>query len=246
MKAMIFAAGIGSRLKPYTIHKPKALVEVGGKPILEWIIQKLINTGINQIIINIHHFGEQIIEYLNEKKHFGINIEISDERTLLQDTGGGLKKAAWYLEGDDPFLLHNVDILSVINLEELIHFHKKTNPLATLAIKKRPGSRFLLVNKKNQLCGWENIKTGEKIISRPCDDLVRTAFSGIHVVSPAIFPLIKEEGIFSITELYLRLAADQRLLGFDHSQDYWNDLGTPETLFQAESAIKTIGPEKFL
>ena len=246
MKAMIFAAGIGSRLKPYTLHTPKALVEVGGKPLLQWIIEKIINAGISQIVINIHHFGEQIIDFLTQNKNFGIEITISDERDLLLDTGGGLKKAGWYLQGEESFLLHNVDIFSTIDLRSLINFHQEKQPLATLAVKERPGSRYLLINNQNQLCGWENIKTDEKIIARPDKKFIQTAFSGIHVVSPEIFDLIQEEGVFSITQLYLRLARQNVLLGYDHSQDYWNDLGKPETLLKAEEAIKSFGPEKFL
>lgn len=245
MKAMIFAAGIGSRLKPYTLQKPKALVEVGGRPLLEWIIEKIINAGIEDIIINIHHFGEQIVEFLQEKKNFGITIEISDERELLLDTGGGLKKAQWFLNQEEPFLLHNVDILSTINLQRLIAFHQQHRPLATLAVKERPGSRFLLVNEHGQLCGWENLKTGERVLARPAEKLNQTAFSGIHVVEPQIFDLIAEDGVFSITNLYLRLAAEHDLLAYGHSDDYWNDLGKPETLLQAEEALKITGPEKF-
>lgn len=243
---MIFAAGIGSRLKPYTLHQPKALVEVGGKPLLQWTIEKLKNAGIDSITINIHHFGGQIIDFLEENKNFGVEINISDERDLLLDTGGGLKKAGHFLAGEEPFLLHNVDILSTIDLQQLLHFHQENKPLATLAVKERTGSRFLLVNSKNELCGWENINTGETIMARKGGSFRRTAFSGIHIVSPEIFNLIEEEGVFSITQLYLRLAGENILLGYDHSSDYWNDLGKPKNLLKAEEAIKTIGPEKFL
>ncbi len=243
---MIFAAGIGSRLKPLTLHKPKALVEVGGKPLLEWVITKIINAGISEIIINVHHFADQIIDYLEAKKNFGINIAISDERNLLLDTGGGLKKASWFLQGDQPFLLYNVDILTTLNIAEIIKFHHNYDPLATLAVKKRPGSRYLLVNDSKELCGWQNIKTGEKIIAKPAANLNQIAFSGIHVVSPNIFEIIEETGVFSITPLYLRLAADHSLIGFYHQNDYWNDLGKPENLLLAEEAIKDIGAKNFI
>jgi len=246
MKAMIFAAGIGSRLRPYTMHKPKALVEVGGKPLLEWVITKIINAGVNEIIINVHHFADQITNYLAVKQNFGIHIEVSDERNQLLDTGGGLKKAKWFLQGDKPFLLYNVDILTTLNITELLKFHQTHGALATLAVKKRPGSRYLLMNNNQELCGWENIKTGEKIIAKPDPNLQQTAFSGVHVVSPSIFEIIEETGVFSITPLYLRLAANHKLKGFNHQNDYWNDLGKPENLLKAEEALKDIGSKKFI
>ena len=158
---MIFAAGTGSRLKPYTDHIPKALIPIDGKPMLEHIILKLKAAGFTEIIINVHHLGEQIIEFLTGKDNFGITIHISDERDYLLDTGGGIKHAAQFLQGDEPFLVHNVDIISNVDLKALYQHHLDTNPLATLLVSKRDTSRYLLFNKENKLSGWRNKETGE-------------------------------------------------------------------------------------
>src|SRR5690606_32019928 len=154
MKAMIFAAGMGTRLKPLTDTIPKALVPVGGKPLLQHIIEKLKRFGFNEIIINIHHFGQQIIDFVQENNSFDIRIEFSDEREQLLDTGGGIKKAAWFFDDNKPFLVHNVDILSNIDLQELYHFHLKNNTIATLLCSIRQTSRYLLFDTDNHLRGW--------------------------------------------------------------------------------------------
>ena len=161
MKAMIFAAGMGTRLKPLTDTMPKALVPINGKPMLEHIILKLKNSGFTQIVINIHHLGQQIIDFLAENNNFGIDIIISDERDYLMDTGGGIKKAKSFFTGKEPFLIHNVDIISNVDLKKLYEKHLETNPLATLLVSKRETSRYLLFNKENKLCGWRNLETGE-------------------------------------------------------------------------------------
>jgi len=177
MKAMIFAAGKGTRLKPLTDNIPKALVKVNNIPLLEHVILKLKKSGVTEIILNVHYLANQIIDFLKEKNNFDIRIEISDETDLLLDTGGGLKKASWFFDDNKPFIVHNVDIISEINIEELFNYHIANNALATLAMSKRNSSRYFLMNTENQLCGWENIQTKVKIISKSSNKLTQLAFS---------------------------------------------------------------------
>jgi NDP-sugar pyrophosphorylase family protein len=227
VKAMIFAAGLGTRLKPLTDTKPKALVEINGIPLLEITIKKLVSFGYFDIVINVHHFAEQIIEFIKVKNNFGIKISISDESNLLLDTGGGLKKAAPLLFGAEPILVHNVDIISDINLKELYEIHKKNDSLTTLAVMERDSSRQFLVNNKNELCGWRNNSTGEIKISKTDEiNLHPVAFCGIHVISPQIFKLITEEGVFSVVDLYLRLAKTNKILTSKINSVKWMDVGT--------------------
>ena len=234
MKAMIFAAGLGTRLQPFTNNKPKALVEVNGHTLLETAIKKIIHAGINEIIINVHHFAQQIIDFVNVNDNFGIDIHFSDETQQLLDTGGGLKKAAWFLKGGEPFLVYNVDILSDIDVRHLINYHKENKVLVTLAVRDRKTSRYLLFDKDFILCGWQNVKTGEKKIARDKPGLIPFAFSGIHIIEPAIFNLMPEPGRFSIIDVYLKLAKEYRILGYDHSLTQWLDLGRIENLKEAE------------
>ena len=239
MKAMIFAAGLGTRLKHLTGLKPKALVEVNGKPLLEHAINKLRHYGYSDIIINVHHFAEQIKDYLKHKNNFGVNIEISDESNQLLDTGGGLKKASWFFNDNKPFLVHNVDVLSDIDLTILYQSHIKNNPVATLAVRQRKTSRYFLFDDKLSLCGWKNIDTGELKISKDkVDELIPLAFSGIQVLNPEIFKLINETGKFSLTDLYLRLATYNHITGLPHNRGYWFDLGKPENITEAEILLK--------
>lgn len=237
MKALIFAAGLGTRLYPITRDIPKALAKVGGKPLLEITINRLKKIGIEDVIINVHHFAGQIVDFLHSKNNFGINVSISDESDLLLDTGGGLLKTAWFFSSPEPFIVHNVDVLSDIDLQELIRFHQNNSALATLAVRKRNTSRYLMFDEKNALCGWRNNKTGDTKIIHPKENLKEMAFSGIHVIDPAIFSLIKESGTFSIIDLYLRLAKNNRISGFDHSHTYWFDLGKPENILEAEKRV---------
>ncbi|MDR1699547.1 MAG: NTP transferase domain-containing protein, partial [Prevotellaceae bacterium] len=185
MKAMIFAAGLGTRLKPLTDNKPKALVEIAGKPLLEHVINKLTAAGFNEIIINVHHFADQIIDFVKQKNNFGVRLEISDERQMLLDTGGGVQKAAWFFDDGKPFLLHNVDILSDINLQTLYANHLETGAEATLAVNSRVTSRYLFFDRTMRMRGWTNETTGE--IKPPGTEIDKTweklAFSGIHVIS---------------------------------------------------------------
>lgn len=247
MKAMIFAAGLGTRLQPLTNDRPKALVRVGEWTMLEIAIRKLKNAGVDQIVINLHHFGQMIKEFLYEKDFFGADIRFSDESGLLLDTGGGLKHAAPLLMGNEPFFVYNVDILTNLDIGSLWDAHMKDRPLATLAIKTRPGSRFFLFDEDNRLSGWKNFETGEQKISIPKSErYVPAAFSGIHVIEPEIFALITESGVFSIVDTYLRLAASQAIKGFNHDKDLWFDLGKPEKVKAGSDAIEKYGLNCFI
>ncbi len=246
---MILAAGVGTRLRPLTDHTPKALIEVNGIPLLELVIQRLKLYGFHDIIINVHHFAGRIIEFLQQKRNFGIDIRISDETAQLLDTGGGLKQAAWFFDDGQPFLAHNVDILSDLDLGELCLAHLQTGALATLAVSNRASSRYFLFNHEHLLCGWQNIKTGEVKITRPtpASDIIPLAFSGIHVIQPAIFDLMPEQEVFSITNTYIQLAASHPIIAFNHDQSFWMDLGRPDQLQKAGEMLSHLNktPEGF-
>lgn len=241
MKAMIFAAGTGSRLKPLTDTMPKALIPINGKPMLEHIILKLKNAGFDQIVINIHHFGQQILDFLAANNNFGLHIDISDEQNYLLDTGGGVKNAISFLAGDEPFLIHNVDILSNVDLKLLYDTHKETNPLATLLVSERKTSRYLLFNNENKLCGWRNHETGEVKSFFPHfdpDQYNEYAFGGIHVLSPKILEFMEEwTGKFSIINFYLSICAKTDIRAYLTENLQLLDIGKPETLAQAEEWI---------
>jgi NDP-sugar pyrophosphorylase family protein len=234
MKAMIFAAGLGTRLYPITLNKPKALVEVAGKTLLQMAIEKVSNAGYNELIINIHHFGDQIIDFLKMNNDFGLSIKISDERGQLLDTGGGLVKAAPWLEGDEPFLVYNVDVLSDIDLQQFWDYHMERGGLATLAVRDRETARYLAFDESMQLSGWKNIKTGDEILSRNMQNCSLLAFSGIQLIEPSIFKLISETGSFPLMSLYLRLAAEHRIMGYFDKSNLWMDLGKPDQIREAE------------
>ena len=225
MKAMILAAGLGTRLKPFTDSHPKALFVVEGKTLLENAITHLKSAGINEIIINVHHFENQIIEYLQLHHGFGLEIAISDERGELLETGGGLKKAGWFFKGCDCALIRNVDILSDIDLCIMKDFHLRSHSIATLAVRNRETSRYFQFDDQMNLCGWENIISGEKRISRIASSTRAFAFSGIQILDPAIFPLIVEDGKFSLTDLFLRLAQTQKITGYLEDGIVWRDVG---------------------
>jgi NDP-sugar pyrophosphorylase family protein len=242
MKAMILAAGKGTRLQPLTNTRPKALVEIDGTPLLKIIIQNVIKAGFKEIVINVHHFAEQIYQFLDENENFGVNIQVSDERDLLLDTGGGLLKAKPILLDGDPILVHNVDIITSLNLNDLYAFHSRCNALATMAVKERNTSRSLLINPEGDLSGWKNNVTGEiKHARGNLDELRPIAFSAVHVLSPQIFEHITETGVFSIMDVYLRLAKSHRIATFNHDGDYWLDLGRIENIKEAASFLKEIG-----
>ena len=242
MKAMVFAAGLGTRLRPLTNDKPKALVELGGMPLLEIAIRRLKHFGCKEIIVNVHHFAGLIIDFLEEKKHFGIQIEISDERDLLLDTGGGLKKAAWFFDDGNPFLVCNADILTNLDLKSFYENHLKQDALATLAIRNRDTSRYLLFDENTfELNGWKNIKTGEvKWCRVQREGIVNRAFSGIHVIDPKLFSLMPDESVFSIIDVYLSSAREHRIVGFPHDDTIWLDVGKPEALEKGKGIIGRI------
>jgi NDP-sugar pyrophosphorylase family protein len=243
VKAMILAAGLGTRLRPLTNDRPKALVEVGGRTMLEITLSRLRAFGIREVIINVHYFADMIVEYLKTNDNFGMHIEISREDVLL-DTGGGLKKAADLFLKDQrdrqtPFVLHNVDVISTIDLSRIAKFHGENQALATLAVQDRETSRYLLFNEQHHLCGRRTRRDQEDELvgsSKPPEAL---AFSGIHIISPRLFELMLENGIFSIVTAYLRLAAQgEKILAFRADDYYWRDLGRPDDVVQAAQDLK--------
>jgi NDP-sugar pyrophosphorylase family protein len=243
MKAMILAAGLGTRLRPLTDNRPKALVEIGGHTLLEITLSRLRAFGIGEVIINVHHFADMILEYLKTNDNFGMRIETSREEVLL-DTGGGLKKAAYFFRGgssssDAPFILHNVDVISTIDLQRMVQFHLENQALATLAVQDRETSRYLLFDESFQLCGRQ-IRGDEKAkLVRSSRQVQPLAFSGIHVISPRLFSMMTEDGAFSIITSYLRLAAQgERILGFRADEYYWRDLGSLENVTQAAEDLR--------
>jgi len=241
MKALIFAAGLGTRLQPLTDNKPKALVEISGKPLLYYAIHKLKQAGFTSIIINVHHFAQLIIDYLNDNDNFGLDIEISDESDLLLNTGGGLKKAEWFLKGKDPFIIYNVDIVTDINLLELLDFHKSSGAIITLAVLQRETARYFLCDENNTVCGWRNTKENCEKIVREYNHLKQLAFSGIQIVNPTIFTLITKEGHFPIVEEYLEIAKTNIIKAFDHTGSLWCDTGKLSEIKKAEAIVKTLG-----
>jgi mannose-1-phosphate guanylyltransferase len=243
MRAMILAAGLGTRLRPLTDDRPKALVEVAGRSLLEITISRLGALGIRDVIINVHHFADMVVDYLKVRDNFGLRLEISREEVLL-DTGGGLKKAAWFFledcpAADEPFILHNVDVLSTIDLRCMVQFHKEKQALATLAVQNRESSRVLLFDDQQRLCGRRAGRNHEPEIVRPSRQLRSRAFCGVHVISSRFLQMMREEGAFSIVDAYLQLAArGEDMLGFAADEYYWRDLGKAEDLRLAGEDLK--------
>jgi mannose-1-phosphate guanylyltransferase len=248
MKAMILAAGLGTRLRPLTDDRPKALVTVAGRTLLEIALARLRGFGVREVVVNVHHFAEMVVEYLRANENFGMRIEVSREDVLL-DTGGGLKKAGWFFLEDgataqEPFLLHNVDVISTVDLGRMVRFHEEQNALVTLAVQERKTSRSLLFDEQDKLCGRSVGKGGNSEWAWPCDNAEGLAFSGIHVLSPRIFEELTEEGPFSIIDAYMRLVAQgEKIAGFRADEAYWRDMGRPESLVEAE---RDLADGKFL
>lgn len=234
MKAMILAAGLGTRLKPWTEHHPKALALVNGKSLLQRNIEYLQQYGFRDVIVNVHHFADQIIESVEANKGWGSTVTISDETAIVLETGGGLKKAAWYFNEEEDFVVMNVDILTDLNLQSMLQKHKEAGPLATLAVTNRLTSRYFLFNTNNELCGWRNIKTGEEKIKRTDVGLIQKAFSGIHIINSRIFEHMTQEGKFSIVDVYLALCTNHTIRCFDHTGSLFMDVGKPESIELAE------------
>jgi NDP-sugar pyrophosphorylase family protein len=270
MKAMILAAGLGTRLRPLTNDRPKALVEIHGKTLLQITVERLAKFGVREIIVNVHHFADQVVAYLRSHNAFGLRIEVSREDELLLDTGGGLKKAGWFFledpkQLDEPFLLHNVDVVSNIDFSQMLKLHKQNAALVTLAVQARQSSRQLLFNDQLQLVG-RRINAADEVVLPPSEGRKKAghserseesafssdspsatshsplplAFSGIHILSPRILPLLTESApVFSIIDSYLRLAAQgHKILAFRHDQSYWRDLGRPSDLAQAATDFR--------
>ena len=241
MKAMIFAAGLGTRLKPLTDHMPKALVPVAGKPMLEHVINKLKSSGVNEIVINVHHFANQIIDFVKVNDNFGITIHISDESEQLLDTGGGIKKASPFFT--EPFIVHNADILSNIDLKELYEYHLTSNNDATLLVSPRKTVRYLLFDNADRLCGWVNKDTLQTkpagVVYQP--ELQKEyAFGGIHVISPSLFQHMQDSwsGKFSIMDFYLETCRKAQLGGYIKEDLQLIDIGKTDTLVKAEEFIR--------
>jgi NDP-sugar pyrophosphorylase family protein len=235
MKAMIFAAGLGTRLGHVTKKIPKALVEVNGMPMIERTILKLKSHGVNDIIINLHHFPDQVKSFLESKTNFGLNISYSDESEQLLETGGGLMKASWFFDDGEPFFVHNADVLSDIDLSEMWSYHQKHQPLATLFVQERKSSRYFMFDNYLLLKGWTNVNTGEIIqVDDSAYPLNQLAFNGIHIINPKIFRLIDKQGAFSITGSYLELAGKNQVRGFRADHAKYIDIGKPSSLIEAE------------
>jgi len=239
MKAMILAAGVGSRLRPLTDTCPKALIDLNGVPMLEIVLRRLINVGCTEVVINVFHLAEMIVDFLRARNDFGIRIEISRETELL-DTGGGLQKMAGFFDDGRPFIVHNVDVLSNLDLSKMYRFHVENASLATLAVQDRITSRYFLFDEKGVLRGWESVKENRvEWAGTPLADFQRLAFNGIHVISPEIFSKMREGGAFSIIQTYLHLAGEgEKILAFRMDDYYWRDLGRLEKFEEARREMK--------
>ncbi len=233
-KGMIFAAGLGTRFKPWTDSHPKALALVNGKSLLQRNIEWLQQYNITDVVVNVHHFAGQITDTVEKNKGWGSNVIISDESNEVLETGGGLMKARHLLYGNEPFVTINVDILTNLDLNKLLIFHQHHQPLISFGVTNRQTSRYFLFDENDRLCGWRNTKTGEEIISVNKLNLIQKAYSCVVVFQPEIFDLVKQKGKFSLVETYLDLAKDYRIMGYDHSGDKLVDVGRPESIAVAE------------
>jgi N-acetyl-alpha-D-muramate 1-phosphate uridylyltransferase len=244
MKAMIFAAGLGTRFKPWTDYHPKALAIVNGKSLLQRNVEYLQQYGITDVVVNVHHFPDQIIEAVEKNKGWGSNIIISDERNEVLETGGGLLKAKHLLEGEEPFVTINVDILTDLNLNDLLAFHQQHKPLISFAVTNRKTARNFLFDDEDKLCGWRNVTTGEEkgpVLSYTEEEkktLIEKAYSCVVVFEQRFFSLIRQSGKFSLTEPYLDLAAEYTTLGYDHGGEKLVDVGKPESVAIAEASFQ--------
>lgn len=234
LKAIIFAAGLGTRFKPWTDVHPKALAPVNGKSLLQRNVEYFQRYGITEVAVNVHHFADQIEAAVASANGWGSKITISDERNEVLETGGGLMKARPFLDGDGPFMSINADVLTDLNLNRLQQFHREQHALISFAVTDRKTSRYFLFDEDNRLCGWENTKTGERRISINKPNLVQKAYSCVVAYEPAVFDLIRQRGKFSLVDVYLDLAADHRIMALDHSGDRFVDVGKPESVREAE------------
>lgn len=238
MQAMILAAGLGTRLKPITDELPKALVEINGKTLLEIAIRNLIENDFRRIVINVHHFADKVIDFIN-KNTFAADIFISDESDLLLDTGGGIKHAQKYFD-DSPILVHNVDIISDLNLKEFYQYHIIDDSIASLVVSNRKSNRYLLFNDENILCGWQDVKKEEKIVVRDDVKLNQLAFSGIHILNLHLIESFPREQVFSVIKAYLKIAATEDIHAYVSNNLKWIDVGKVDSLEKAEQLVKVI------
>ncbi len=244
MKALLLAAGLGTRLQPFTLEHPKALAPVNGKSLLQRNVEFLQTQGIREVLVNVHHFAAQIIDAIESNKGWGSNISISDETDAVLETGGGLLKASWYFENEEDFVVMNVDMLTDMPLHKMIMQHRLNNPIATLAVTERNSSRYLLFDNRNHLSGWRNVTTGEEkgpVINYSTDEklsLHQMAFSGIHVINSAIFNKIEQRGKFSLIDVYMSLCGQNIIECFDHSTSLLLDVGKPESILKAEMMFR--------
>ena len=238
MKAMIFSAGLGTRFRPWTERHPKALAMVNGKSLLQRNVEYLQSQGITDLVVNVHHFPEQIEEAIQRSGGWGSRIEISDEREELLDTGGGLLKARKYFTPGERFVTCNVDILTNLNIGKLLQFHEANKALISFGVTNRSTLRYLLFDDRDRLCGWRNTKTGDEKIVRGSDLLIPRAYSCVVVFEPEVFDLIPFSGKFSLIDVYLALANDHPIYGFDHTGDKWVDVGRPESVAVAEDLFE--------
>jgi NDP-sugar pyrophosphorylase family protein len=238
MKAMIFAAGLGTRLGEITESIPKALVDINGKTALHRAVEKCSSAGFDDIIINVHHFADMVEEEVSKLIGMGFRISVSDERDMLLENGGGLYKARKFFD-NKPFLNYNVDIVTDLNITALYNYHLEMKSLATLAVRERPGNRFYLIDKDGMLCGWRNRATGEQILTSDMSEgLIEIAFSSLHIIEPEIFNYM-DEGIYNMTTMYLKLAEKHKIFTFRHDEGYWHDIGTPEKLEDVRTLLSS-------
>lgn len=231
MKAMIFAAGLGTRLLPLTNEIPKPLIKIGNIPLIEYAIKKISKYGFKDIIINVHHHFQKIIDYIESKNKFGFNITFSVEKEKLLDTGGGLKNAKWFFNDNMPFLVFNCDLVTDLNLSYFYNYHLEKKALCTLAVRKRETERYFLFNEKMILSGWLNKASGQRIIISTNDENLNPyAFSGVHIIHPDIFGLMPDKEIFSLVELYMNIGSENKIVGYEHSTDFWIDIGKINSL----------------
>jgi len=241
MRVFIPAAGRGTRLGSITASKPKALVEINGVPLLQRLIENLKAVGFDEFVVNVHHFGDQIISFLESHNHFDTNIQIADERDSLLDTGGGIVNASTCFTGDEPFLVHNVDIISDYNLVDIYKKHMQSDAEISLVTMHRETSRYLLFDHNNRLCGWENVKTGEKLNPGNVPELVQYAFAGIHMVNPSVLKIIaakESRTVFPVIPAYLSVCGEHKIVGLPEAYSYWLDLGKPSTLKEASLIVE--------
>ena len=242
MQALLLCAGLGTRMKHLTKDTPKALVPVNGKPLIAWNLEKLKKAGFQKVIVNVHHYAQQIKDYLKEQDYFGLDIQISDESKQLLETGGAIKHARNYIDTVEPLLIHNVDIITDLDLTDLMASHQANDGIATLAVRSRQTSRYLIFEEESlHLTGWTNIKTKETKLSRVTTLMVANfGFSGVHVIDPSLFDFFSKEKAFSIIEVYLKAARTKNVYAYPHEKDIWYDVGKPESVELAEKALEKI------